>query len=164
MKSLCRKQSEIHKHPLINPSIFLGDATFDTLTVYRDLLTSDAFGTNKHSSYAYIPLNKHSSLADTASFINEDGIPCYPDNSPLCCKKRFIYHCENPCTSFVSGRMVCIYPEKISICTPMLSEEQKAETTLTKYEPSSKKIIITSKKISALPNVVHKTKKYYTRI
>lgn len=132
------------KHPLINPKVFLGDAAFDSLPVYRDLLTGDTFGTNNHFSCAYIPLNKRSSLANADSFINEDSIPCCPNDTSLLLKKegnntaflknsiarqnficpmttwdkcedekyRRICHCENPCTSSVSGRMVYIYPEK----------------------------------------------------
>lgn len=132
------------KHPLINPKVFLGDAAFDTLPVYKDLLTGNTFGNNKHFSYAYIPLNRRSSLADAASFINEDGIPCCPNDPSLLLKKegnntsflkngtarqkficpmttwdkyddgkyRRVCHCENPCTSSVSGRMIYVYPEK----------------------------------------------------
>lgn len=132
------------KHPLIHPKVFLGDAAFDSLTVYKELLTGDAFSIHKHFSRAYIPLNKRSSLADADSFINEDGIPCCPKDPSLLLKKegnntaflkngiarqkficpmttwdkckdgkyRRICHCENPCTSSVSGRMIYIYPER----------------------------------------------------
>ena len=75
-------------HPLINPKVFLGDAAFDSLHVYKDLLTGDTFGSNKHFSCAYIPLNKRSSLADSESFINEDGIPCCPNDTSLLLKKE----------------------------------------------------------------------------
>ena len=132
------------KHPLINPKVFLGDAAFDTLPLYKDLLTGDTFGMGKHFHSAYIPLNKRSSLADHESFINEDGIPCCPNDPSLLLKKegnhtaflkngiarqkficplttwdkcsdgkyRRICHCEHPCTSSISGRMVYVYPEK----------------------------------------------------
>ena len=132
------------KHPLINPKVFLGDAAFDSLPVYRDLLTGDTFGTGKHFLCAYIPLNKRSSLADADTFINENGIPCCPKDTSLLLKKegnntaflkngiarqkficpmttwdkcddgkyRRVCHCENPCTSSASGRMVYVYPEK----------------------------------------------------
>ena len=133
-----------HKHPLINPKVFLGDAAFDTLPLYRDLLTGDTFGANKHFLCAYIPLNKRSSLAEADTFINENGIPCCPKDTSLLLKQegnntaflkngiarqkficpmttwdkcndgkyRRVCHCENPCTSSVSGRMVYVYPEK----------------------------------------------------
>ena len=132
------------KHPLINPKVFLGDAAFDTVQLYKDLLTGDTFGRNRHFSKAYIPLNNRSSLADSESFINENGIPCCPKDLNLPLKKegnntaflangiarqkficplttwdkcedgkyRRICHCEDPCTSSISGRMVYIFPEK----------------------------------------------------
>ena len=132
------------RHPLINPKVFLGDAAFDALPVYSGLLTGDTFGSDKHFSCAYIPLNKRSLLADAEAFINENGIPCCPRDSSLLLKKegnntaflrngiarqkficpmttwdkyddgkyRRVCHCENPCTSSVSGRMVYVYPEK----------------------------------------------------
>ena len=132
------------RHPLINPKVFLGDAAFDALPVYSDLLTGDTFGAHKHFSCAYIPLNKRSLLADAEAFINENGIPCCPRDSSLLLKKegnntaflrnglarqkficpmttwdkyddgkyRRVCHCENPCTSSASGRMVYVYPEK----------------------------------------------------
>ena len=31
------------KHPLINPKTFLGDATFDSVTIYESLLSGDTF-------------------------------------------------------------------------------------------------------------------------
>ncbi|MGN0332130.1 MAG: transposase [Lachnospiraceae bacterium] len=127
-----------------NPKVFLGDAAFDTVQLYKDLLTGDTFGRNRHFSKAYIPLNNRSSLADSESFINENGIPCCPKDLNLPLKRegnntaflangiarqkficplttwdkcedgkyRRICHCEDPCTSSISGRMVYIYPEK----------------------------------------------------
>ena len=50
------------KHPLINPQTFLGDSAFDTAQLYKDLLSSDTFGKDKHFSKAYIPLNIRSHL------------------------------------------------------------------------------------------------------
>lgn len=132
------------KHPLINPEVFLGDAAFDTLPLYKTLLTGDTFGKEQHFHSAYIPLNRRSSLVDSKSFINENGIPCCPNDPSLLLKKegnntaflkngiarqkficplttwdkcgdgkyRRICHCEHPCTSSISGRMVYIYPEK----------------------------------------------------
>ena len=76
------------RHPLINPKVFLGDAAFDALPVYSDLLTGDTFGSDKHFSCAYIPLNKRSLLADAEAFINENGIPCCPRDSSLLLKKE----------------------------------------------------------------------------
>lgn len=46
----------LKKHPLIKPDIFLGDAAFDTINIYKNLLVD--LNINK----AYIPLNSHSRL------------------------------------------------------------------------------------------------------
>lgn len=130
------------KHPLINPKVFLGDAAFDTVQLYKDLLTGNTFGENRHFSKAYIPLNSRSHLENVDYTINEHGIPCCPHDSSLpmkpegtksrgtvktfkfvCPKVKWIYdkatrkvhrecQCENPCTSSKCGRMVYIYPEK----------------------------------------------------
>jgi hypothetical protein len=70
------------KHPLLNPKTFLGDAAFDTVRLYKELLSGDTFGNNKHFSRAYIPLNPRSQLKNADYTINEDGIPCCP-HDPL---------------------------------------------------------------------------------
>ncbi len=74
------------KHPLINPKTFLGDAAFDTTALYKDLLTGDTLGKNRHFSKAYIPLNARSGLKNQDYTINEDGIPCCPHDSSLSMK------------------------------------------------------------------------------
>lgn len=66
------------KHPLINPKTFLGDAAFDSAELYKLLLTGDTFGTSRHFTKAYIPLNARSELKNPDYTINEDGIPCCP--------------------------------------------------------------------------------------
>jgi len=71
------------KHPLINPKTFLGDAAFDTVDLYKQLLTGDTFGTDRHFSKAYIPLNSRSSLKNHDYTINDDGIPCCPNDPAL---------------------------------------------------------------------------------
>jgi hypothetical protein len=63
-------------HPLINPKSFLGDAAFDSVAVYKALLSGDTFGKGRHFSTAYIPLNSRSHLENRDYSINEDGIPC----------------------------------------------------------------------------------------
>jgi hypothetical protein len=70
------------KHPLLNPKTFLGDAAFDTVRLYKELLSGDTFGNNKHFSKAYIPLNPRSQLENADYTINGDGIPCCP-HDPL---------------------------------------------------------------------------------
>jgi hypothetical protein len=125
-------------HPLINPKIFLGDSAFDAVQLYKDLLTGNAFGENRHFQKAYIPLNHRAGLKNPNYTINEDGIPCCPNDPSLpmkpetttsnlrcglptfkfvCPKMKWVKHkrrtsCENPCTSSPCGRMVHIYPEK----------------------------------------------------
>jgi len=66
------------QHPLINPKVFLGDAAFDSGQIYKELLSGDTFGANKHYSKAYIPLNSRSGLEYPDCIVNEQGIPCCP--------------------------------------------------------------------------------------
>lgn len=123
------------KHPLINPKVFLGDAAFDTVNIYKSLFTELNF------EKAYIPLNSRSGLGNQDYTINEDGIPCCPQNLPMkpevsksnlkcgiptfkfVCPKmswdkcddgkyRRRTHCDNPCTDSLCGRMLYVYPEK----------------------------------------------------
>ena len=71
------------KHPLIHPKVFLGDAAFDAVQLYKHLLTGDTFGNGRHFERAYIPLNTRAHLENTDYTINEDGIPCCPHDSNL---------------------------------------------------------------------------------
>ena len=99
------------KHPLINPKTFLGDATFDTAQLYKSLLTGDTFGDDKHFSKAYIPLNARSGLENQDYTINENGIPCYPNDPSLPMK----YECTSKLRSgvtrfkFVCPKMIWAY-------------------------------------------------------
>ena len=129
-------------HPLINPKTFLGDAAFDAVSIYKELLSGDTFGCDRIFQKAYIPLNRRSGLENPNYFINDDGIPCCPNDLSLPMKSenssrlrsgvlRFKFVCpkmkwktckngtsrrqtlcENPCTSSKCGRMVYVYPEK----------------------------------------------------
>jgi len=129
-------------HPLINPKIFLGDAAFDAVGIYKTLLSGNTFGSDRIFQKAYIPLNHRSNLENLDYSINENGIPCCPNDSSLPMKSentsrlrsgvlRFKFvcpkmkwqtcdggksrrktQCENPCTSSKCGRMVYVYPEK----------------------------------------------------
>ena len=126
------------KHPLINPKTFLGDAAFDSIQIYRDLLLDLKF------DKAYIPLKTKLTLENADCPLNEDGIPCCPRDHSLqmkregskshlrsgipsmkfvCPKMKWVYDketkkskrvtlCENPCTNSSCGRMFYIYPEK----------------------------------------------------
>ena len=71
------------KHPLINPKTFLGDAAFDTVEIYKALLTGDTFGINRHFSKAYIPLNARAHLENADYAVNENGTPCCPHDPSL---------------------------------------------------------------------------------
>ena len=67
----------IKKHPFINPKIFLGDAAFDSVEIYKYLLLEAPF------EKAFIPLNGRVSLPESECPLNEDGIPCCPKDPSL---------------------------------------------------------------------------------
>ena len=73
-------------HPLINPRVFLGDAAFDSAALYKELLSGNTFGGNRHFSKAYIPLNSRAHLENIDYTINEEGIPCCPCDPSLSMK------------------------------------------------------------------------------
>ena len=76
-------QDFFQKHPQISPNTFLGDAAFDTVGIYKELLTGDPFGCQQHFSKAYIPLNTRAHLENVNYTLTEDGIPCCPKDSSL---------------------------------------------------------------------------------
>ena len=76
------------KHPVINPKTFLGDAAFDSAVLYKELLTGDTFGKDRHFSKAYIPLNSRSKLKHPDYTLNADGIPCCPHDETLAMKSE----------------------------------------------------------------------------
>jgi hypothetical protein len=127
------------KHPLINPSVFIGDSAFDSISIYNELLDKEKLGFDK----AYIPLNSAHNTKYPDCPINSDGIPCCPNDSSLpmkpesskshlrcgiptfkfvCPKMSWIKcddgkrrrrtSCKNPCTDSLCGRMFYIYPQK----------------------------------------------------
>ena len=82
-------------HPLLNPHIFLGDAAFDSAKLYKELLSEDTFGTDadgngKHFQKAYIPLNSRAGLKNRHYSMNQESIPCYPNDSFLPLKPKGI--------------------------------------------------------------------------
>jgi hypothetical protein len=124
-------------HPLINPKTFLGDAAFDSAAVYKALLTGDAFGSEKHFSSAYIPLNSRSHLENTDYEINENGIPCCPKDPSLEMKPegtsklrsgvvRYKFVCPkmiweyNPETQRAHRKCTCDHPCTDSKCGRMI--------------------------------------------
>lgn len=124
------------KHPLIKPKTFLGDAAFDSSKIYAALLNDLRF------EKAFIPLNSRSKLNYPDCLVNENGIPCCPNDASLpmkyegitrnkngiirykfiCPKVKWPKHddgkyrrkclCEHPCTDSHGGRMFYVYPEK----------------------------------------------------
>jgi hypothetical protein len=95
-------------HPLFNPKTFLGDAAFDSIPIYKDLLTGDTFGQNRHFSKAYIPLNGRSHLENADYTINDDGIPCCPNDPSLPMKpesSKSHLRCGLPTFKFVCPKM-----------------------------------------------------------
>ena len=76
------------KHPLINPKAFLGDAAFDSIEIYKALLSGDTFGVRKDGSprgfdKAYIPLKASAKLMNPDYTVNEHGVPCCPHDETL---------------------------------------------------------------------------------
>lgn len=98
-------------HPLINPKTFLGDAAFDSVGLYKSLLTGDTFGGDKHFKAAYIPLNSRSHLENVDYKINEDGIPCCPKDETLPMKYECISKLRSgvPRYKFVCPKMIWDY-------------------------------------------------------
>lgn len=126
------------RHPDIYPSIFLGDAAFDTVEIYKSLFEDFSF------EKAFIPLKAKLSMDNVEYTFNEKGIPCYPHDPSLpmkregsmshlrsklptmkfvCSKMKWTYnredkskrrvcYCDNPCTTSSCGRMIYVYPEK----------------------------------------------------
>lgn len=126
------------KHPLINPKVFLGDAAFDSIEIYKYLLQEASF------EKAYIPLKNKLKIEGIDYTVNKDGIPYCPNDYSLlmrregskthlrcglptmkfvCPKMKWEYnkqaktqrrvcHCEHPCTTSSCGRMIYVYPEK----------------------------------------------------
>lgn len=76
------------KHPFIKPVTFLGDSAFDSVTLYKQLLTGNTFGESHSFSQAYIPLNNRSSLQDSECLLNKDGIPQCPKEPSLLLRKE----------------------------------------------------------------------------
>ena len=99
------------KHPLINPVTFLGDAAFDSVGLYKELLSGDTFGEYKHFSKAYIPLNARSGLENPDYTINEEGIPCCPSDNSLPMKSEGTSKLRSGVTryKFICPKMKWVY-------------------------------------------------------
>ena len=90
------------KHPLINPKTFLGDAAFDTIEIYKYLLQETSF------EKAYIPLKNKLKIEGIDYTVNEEGIPCCPNDPSLPMKRegsRSHLRCGLPTMKFVCPKM-----------------------------------------------------------
>ena len=70
------------RNPNIKPSIFLGDAAFDTIEIYKSLFEDFNF------QKAFIPLKVKLSMDNVKYTFNENGIPCCPHDSSLPMKRE----------------------------------------------------------------------------
>lgn len=125
------------KHPTITPNTFIGDSAFDTIEIYKSLLQDIEFekayiplnNRSKLSSDDYtvnadgVPCCPHDPSIPMKPEGNTSHLRCGVKTFKFVCPKmnwdkcedgkyRRKCHCENPCTSSPSGRMVYIYPEK----------------------------------------------------
>lgn len=133
--------------------VFLGDAAFDTVALYKALLTGNTVEHNCHFSKAYIPLNTRSHLENVDYTINEQGISCCPRHSSPPMKLEG--NKSNLRSGLPNFKFVCPQNEPVS------SVETKNGTILTKYELLLKEISNVRKRLSVLPAGVHGTKKHY---
>lgn len=95
-----------NKHPLISPKTFLGDAAFDSIQIYRDLLLELKF------DKAYIPLKTRLTLENADCPLNEDGIPCCPNDPSIPMKRegsKSHLRSRIPTMKFVCPKMKWLY-------------------------------------------------------
>ena len=146
------------KHPLINPETFLGDSAFDTIQLYKDLLSGNTFGKEKHFSKAYIPLNLRSHLENVDYTINEDGIPCCPKDSSLAMKpdgtKRRGTNIK--AFKFVCPKVKWIYDKT----TKKMHRECQCENPCTSSKCGRMVYIYPEKNLRAYPGVIRGTEEW----
>ena len=147
-----------HKHPLINPKVFLGDAAFDTIQLYKDLLSGDTFGTNRHFSKAYIPLNARSGLENTDYTINDDGIPCCPNTPSLPMKYEGISKLRSGVTryKFVCPKIKWIYDKSAGKC----HRECQCDTPCTSSKCGRMVYLYPEKNLRAYPGTIRGTEEW----
>ena len=90
------------KHPLINPKTFLGDAAFDSIEIYKYLLQEASF------KKAYIPLKNKLKIKGVDYHVNEEGVPCCPNDFSLPMKRegsKSHLRCGFPTMKFVCPKM-----------------------------------------------------------
>ena len=140
------------KYPL---KAFLGDAAFDTLQLYKDLLTGDTFGNNRHFSKAYIPLNARSSLKNADYTINENGIPCCPLDASLPMKYEGISKLKSGFTryKFVCPKIKWVYDS----ATKKYHRECLCDTPCTPSKSGRMVYIYPEKDLRAYPGTIRGT-------
>ncbi len=147
------------KHPLIDPKTFLGDAAFDSALLYKQLLSDDTFGKEKHFSKVYIPLNSRSGLKNPDYTINEDGVPCCPHDSTLPMK----YECTSKLKSGVTRfKFVCPKMKWIYDKTSKKSHRQCCcENPCTSSRCGRMVYIYPEKDLRAYPGTIRGTEEWY---
>ncbi len=147
------------KHPLINPKAFLGDAAFDTVQIYKELLSGDAFGENRHFSQAYIPLNARSHLENVDYTINRNGIPCCPHDHSLPMKpegSKSNLRSGLPTFKFVCPKMRWVYDKT----TQKAHRECFCDNPCTSSKCGRMVYIYPEKNLRAYPGVVRGTEEW----
>lgn len=81
---------------------------FDSIRLYKELLSGDTFGTGRHFEKAYILLNARVHLENLNYTINEDRIACCPNIPSLPMKCEGIYKLKSSVTryKFVCSKVV----------------------------------------------------------
>lgn len=146
------------KHPLINPKTFLGDAAFDSVALYKALLSGDTFGEGQHFEKAYIPLNSRSSLENQNYSINENGIPCCPSDASLEMKYEGISKLKSGVTRY---KFVC--PETVWVYDPAVKKahrECKCEHPCTDSKCGRMVYLYPEKDLRAYPGTLRGTKEW----
>ena len=147
------------KHPLINPKTFLGDAAFDTVQLYKDLLSGNTFGENRHFSKAYIPLTARSHLENVDYTINENGIPCCPHDPSLPMKpegSKSNLRSGLPTFKFVCPKMQWIYDKS----TRKSHRECFCDTPCTSSKCGRMVYIYPEKDLRAYPGAIRGTEEW----
>lgn len=147
------------KHPLLNPKTFLGDAAFDTVELYKELLTGDTFGKDKHFQKVYIPLNARAGLENPDYTINADGIPCCPHDETLPMKpegSKSNLRSGLPTFKFVCPKMKWIYDES----TQKSHRQCFCEDPCTTSKCGRMVYIYPEKNLRAYPGVIRGTEEW----
>lgn len=116
-------QDYFKAHPLLNPKTFLGDSAFDSVRLYKELLSGDTFGSDSsgngmHFEKAYIPLNSRAHLENVDYTIDENGIPCCPNDPGLPMKSEGTSKLRSGVIryKFVCPKMKWIYDKATKKC------------------------------------------------